>query len=348
MAAPQNKTGPIPNPLPTLPLPRSATTTNDKETPAPAQLDPIPEQRATPSLTLIPKNVSTSEPAPVPALAADNNPDDSQTRNRQSNDDQTNDRQTPTRPGEQPAQNEPKLKPFAEISTETPKPASANPTLHEDSKRPTELEDAPKPAFNKASTEPLKLLDPLSTSNAPASTLTTSAPSEPRNQEAVDQPRASKPLMPALTQPPQPTTASQIAIRLDSPDATSQVELRIRERAGEVQIAVRSNDQGVATTLRQDLGDLVKRLEPHTSSPDSIHQESPAESTHQTIPHVPGGSDASRAYSYFSDDGQQQQRQRQQQQQQQQRQQRATEASPDTLDELRSVLNDLNNGVYTS
>ena len=154
------------------------------------------------------------------------------------------------------------------------------------------------------------------------------------------------PNLPSLTQPPPATAASQIAIRLDSGGESGQVELRIRERAGEVQIAVRSTDQGVATTLRRDLGELVKRLDTHTTNTEVLRQDaSPTGPGAHQVRNLPG-SDSSRGYSYFSDDAQQRQRQ----QQQQQDRQRATqpEAVDEALQELRSVFNDLKNGVLSS
>ena len=153
------------------------------------------------------------------------------------------------------------------------------------------------------------------------------------------------PTMPSLTQPPPATAVSQIAIRLDASGESGQVELRIRERGGEVQIAVRTTDQGVATTLRQDLGELVKRLEPHATNTEVFRPDSSTvePGSHQ-VRHLPG-SDSSRGYSYFSDDAQQRQRQ----QQQQQDRQRATqpEAAGDAKEELRSLFNDLSNGALS-
>ena len=156
------------------------------------------------------------------------------------------------------------------------------------------------------------------------------------------------PAMPNLMKPPQTTSTSQIAIRLDSGTDAGQVVLRIRERAGEVQIAVQSTDQGVATTLRQDLGDLVKRLESHGSYSDSIRQEgvSSAEPGSHSVSHVPGG-EVSRGYSYFSDDAQQQ-RQRQQQQQQSRPHTIPQEATGEALEELSSTWTDFTNGAHSS
>ena len=177
-----------------------------------------------------------------------------------------------------------------------------------------------------------------------------SQPRDPGSAQSERPPAPPPPRPPTLpAQLPQATAASQIAIRLDSGNDSGQVELRIRERAGEVQIAVRSTDQGVATTLREDLGDLVKRLEPHAAAMDLLRQEAnPAESSSQhAASHIPG-SDSSRGYFYFSDAAQQQPRQRQQQQQQNRPSAPQPDAAPDALEELRSAFNDLTTGAFLS
>ena len=163
-----------------------------------------------------------------------------------------------------------------------------------------------------------------------------------RNAEQSEAPRAAP--MPNVPQLPQATTASQIAIRLDSNGEAGQVELRIRERAGEVQIAVRSTDQGVATTLRQDLGDLMKRLDSHASTNEGARLDAnPAEPALQQFRQVPPGSDSARGYSFFSDDSQQRQRQQQQAQREQNVQ---PDPSSDGLEELRIIMTDLSKGVF--
>ena len=321
------------DPMAALPLPSRA----DKNE-MPVRLEILPLQPPLSSLPLLPRSLSPIEPTSSPAhpvtaiKTGDNNP----AENQQNDGGQTNRDQTPTRPGSN--EPDPKQSNTAEIPVEQLSPL--HPIPREAPRHPY-VDNTPMPAATVA-TETLSN-DRANATNAVA-TLADNPPTEQRDPKTVEPPPATKPALPALTQPPPATTASQIAIRLDATDGAGQVELRIRERAGEVQITVRSSDQGVATTLRQDLGDLVKRLETHTSGGDSVRQESPApEPARLSIPHVPGGADA---YSYFSDDSQQQHRQRQQHQQQQRQQ--ATQASPDSLDELRSVLNDLNNGVYTS
>ena len=56
----------------------------------------------------------------------------------------------------------------------------------------------------------------------------------------------------------QPTR--QISLRLSGADATN-VDVQLRERAGRVQVAVRTGDSQLTQALQSDLGDLVNRLE---------------------------------------------------------------------------------------
>ena len=156
-------------------------------------------------------------------------------------------------------------------------------------------------------------------------------------------PPALRTVMPSPSPIPQAAAASQIAIRLDSNDSAP-VELRIRERGGEVQIAVRSSDPSVATDLRQDLGDLVKRLQqPHPSNENSgPHLSSPGAVKHELTSFL--SSESPTRFDSFSDDGQSQQ-QRQRQQQQHQRQQPShAEPSRDSMDEIHAAFNEFTIG----
>jgi hypothetical protein len=152
--------------------------------------------------------------------------------------------------------------------------------------------------------------------------------------------------MPNLTQLPQAASTSQIAIRLDTGSDTGQVELRIRERAGEVQIAVRSSDPEVASSLRVDLGDLVKRLDPRSATSDSFHSEAaPADVGSQALRH--GLEDSSNGYSLTDDKQQRQRHPQEQQHQQQQEQRRTSQTQPvsEGLEELQNIINQLRNGA---
>jgi hypothetical protein len=58
----------------------------------------------------------------------------------------------------------------------------------------------------------------------------------------------------------QPQPARQISLKLTGPDST-QVDLQLTERAGKMQIAVRTPDQALAKSMQTDLNELVGRLE---------------------------------------------------------------------------------------
>jgi len=57
-----------------------------------------------------------------------------------------------------------------------------------------------------------------------------------------------------------PATAQGIAVRIALPDAPP-VDIQIIDRAGQVQVAVRTPDPALQSSLRQDLGSLVNSLE---------------------------------------------------------------------------------------
>jgi hypothetical protein len=54
--------------------------------------------------------------------------------------------------------------------------------------------------------------------------------------------------------------ARQISLRLAGTDSAN-VDVQIRERAGKVQVAVRTGDSQLAKSLQSDLSDLVNRLD---------------------------------------------------------------------------------------
>lgn len=78
-------------------------------------------------------------------------------------------------------------------------------------------------------------------------------------QTAADALRASEPAPPTETAPP-PVSAQAIAVRVALPDVPP-VDVHVMERAGQVQVAVRTPDAGLQSSLRQDLGTLVNSLE---------------------------------------------------------------------------------------
>ena len=65
---------------------------------------------------------------------------------------------------------------------------------------------------------------------------------------------------PEINAPPQPQPARQISLKLTGEDSSS-VNVEFSEKAGKVQVAVRTSDPDLAKSLRTDLGDLVGRLE---------------------------------------------------------------------------------------
>jgi hypothetical protein len=76
-----------------------------------------------------------------------------------------------------------------------------------------------------------------------------------RNTEPVP------PSMQTLSAPPPASSpAQEFAVRIAQPN-TPVVDLHVAERNGQVQVAVRTPDTGLQTSLRQDLGTLVNSLE---------------------------------------------------------------------------------------
>lgn len=65
---------------------------------------------------------------------------------------------------------------------------------------------------------------------------------------------------PEIITAPQPPPAKQISLKLTGEDSAS-VNVEVSERAGKVQVAVRTADPDLAKSLRRDLSDLVGRLE---------------------------------------------------------------------------------------
>jgi len=85
----------------------------------------------------------------------------------------------------------------------------------------------------------------------------------PEQAEASPKTDAPKPAVHIAATPADPPKASPIAqdIRLEVAGADHKVELRVVERAGEVQVAVRTPDERLAGTLREHLPLLSSRLE---------------------------------------------------------------------------------------
>ena len=58
----------------------------------------------------------------------------------------------------------------------------------------------------------------------------------------------------------QPQPARQISLKLTGPDSTK-VDLQLTDRAGKLQVAVRTPDHALAKSMQSDLSELVGRLE---------------------------------------------------------------------------------------
>lgn len=86
---------------------------------------------------------------------------------------------------------------------------------------------------------------------------------EPTLHAASDTVQASEPISSANNAPaasPATSPIQQIVVRIARPDAQP-VDLQISQRAGEVNVSVRTPDTGLQSSLRQDLGTLVNSLE---------------------------------------------------------------------------------------
>jgi hypothetical protein len=89
------------------------------------------------------------------------------------------------------------------------------------------------------------------------------APSSPRVADAAPQPlgealRTSEPAQPAAA--PNAAPAQEIVLRVARAESSA-VDVQVTQRAGEVYVAVRTADQALQTSLRQDLPSLVNSLE---------------------------------------------------------------------------------------
>jgi hypothetical protein len=78
-------------------------------------------------------------------------------------------------------------------------------------------------------------------------------------QTAAEALRAAEPAAPAESAPP-PVSAQTIAVRIALPDVPA-VDVHVMDRAGQLQVAVRTPDADLQSSLRQDLGTLVNSLE---------------------------------------------------------------------------------------
>lgn len=74
------------------------------------------------------------------------------------------------------------------------------------------------------------------------------------------EPAATPPVLPESSSATHSPTVREVSLRLDGA-ATGPVDVQFADRAGQVQVAVRTADQDLAKSLQGNLGDLVGRLE---------------------------------------------------------------------------------------
>jgi len=93
-------------------------------------------------------------------------------------------------------------------------------------------------------------------------TVEASGPRPIPNEPAIAAPILPKEINqePAIDSTPRPALARQISLKLTGADATN-VDVQVRERAGRIEVAVRTGDSELNKSLQSDLGDLVSRLE---------------------------------------------------------------------------------------
>jgi hypothetical protein len=91
----------------------------------------------------------------------------------------------------------------------------------------------------------------------------------------------------------------EISLRLMAPSSAN-VDVQVAQRAGKVQVAVRTNDQELAKTLQTNLGDLVGRLEEKGFRTETW---SPAPSQHGGTLREPSNSGNSESHTQANDPG---------------------------------------------
>jgi hypothetical protein len=91
-------------------------------------------------------------------------------------------------------------------------------------------------------------------------TLSQGTPSQATSSQASASQATKVSNEPEINAAPQPQPARQISLKLTGEDSSS-VNVELSEKAGKVQVAVRTADPDLAKSLRTDLGDLVGRLE---------------------------------------------------------------------------------------
>jgi hypothetical protein len=100
-------------------------------------------------------------------------------------------------------------------------------------------------------------------------------------------PESKAPATPAATSDPAPQPSSAHPLReisfAVSHAGDKNVEVRLVDRAGQIHVAVRTEDPVLASSLRSDLGDLVNKLERHGFSTDVWTSSSAAPASTETL-----------------------------------------------------------------
>lgn len=187
------------------------------------------------------------------------------------------------------------LDPAASQTGDTPEEISGQPAPHE-------REDAAMPErFRKPETPA-----PSSWGASPASAarLSTDAVYAPaaRLADAATQPEHTAAAEPRPAAAPEPSSSAEVSkppaaarnIQLDVNGGDRRVEVRLTERGGEVQVAVRTADTHLAGALREDLPALSSRLAESGFRAETWHPAPPAASTgagewHKLTEPSPGG-----------------------------------------------------------
>jgi len=130
------------------------------------------------------------------------------------------------------------------------------------------------------------------TAYAPADGLT-KASDQPERSAAADPPPAAAPEPSAGAEPSKPPAAAR-NIQLDVNGGDGRVEVRLTERGGAVEVAVRTPDARLAGALREDLPALSSRLAESGFRAETWHPASPATSSgpgdwHKLTEPSPGG-----------------------------------------------------------
>ncbi len=160
--------------------------------------------------------------------------------------------QKPTAPEEAKS----KLPPESSATPANPRPAPQP----EQSTIPAVTAVAEIPSVADHSNPFARAFEPMASAlSAPSDATPSAIFAERAPQTAAEALRAAEPAAPAESAPP-PVPAQTIAVRIALPDVPA-VDVHVMDRAGQLQVAVRTPDADLQSSLRQDLGTLVNSLE---------------------------------------------------------------------------------------